>query len=434
MKSLWMDTGHLPYFPPLWGEAKADVLVIGAGMAGILCAWTLQQAGLSCVVAEAATIASGATGGTSAKITAQHGLIYHTLLQTQGKARAKGYLEANRMGLEALSALAASLDCDFQREDHIVYSLTDSTVLQRELSALEMLGYPAELVTGLPLPMPTAGGIRFPNQARFHPIQFLNAIAQDLTIFENTPVRRLSGTTAFTDHGRIQAKYVIAATHFPFLRLAGGYFLKQYQQRSYVIALKGAPKLEGMYLGAQPNSLSFRMQGDFLLLGGGGHRTGQQGGGWAELERFAGTHYPHAEITHRWAVQDCMSLDQMPYIGPYSHRMPGVYVATGFNKWGMTTAMAAARILRDQILGRENPYAQLFSPSRHMPPSRAMANAGEAAKDFFALSPKRCPHLGCALRWNPQEHSWDCPCHGSRFSEAGKLLDNPAPRSRKEFR
>ena len=193
-----------------------------------------------------------------------------------------------------------------------------------------------------------------------------------------------------------------------------------------MLALKNAPIPEGMYLDAQENGLSFRSWGDNLLLGGGGHRTGKKGGGWAELEAFAREHYPDANIVSRWATQDCISLDGIPYIGQYSASTPNLYVATGFNKWGMTTSMAAARILTDLVRGRENPYASLFSPSRSILHRQLGVNALESTVNLLTPSRKRCPHLGCALKWNTQEHSWDCPCHGSRFSEDGKLLDNPA--------
>ena len=181
-----------------------------------------------------------------------------------------------------------------------------------------------------------------------------------------------------------------------------------------------------MYLDEAENGLSFRSHNGRLILGGGGHRTGKQGGSWQELEAFAAAHYPDANITHRWATQDCMTLDGMPYIGQYSANTPNLYVATGFNKWGMTGSMASALLLTDLILGKPNPYAGLFSPSRSMLHPQLGINMLESAKNLLTPTAPRCPHLGCALKWNPQEHSWDCPCHGSRFTAEGELIDNPA--------
>jgi hypothetical protein len=161
-------------------------------------------------------------------------------------------------------------------------------------------------------------------------------------------------------------------------------------------------------------------------LGGGGHRTGKQGGNWRELEEFVRTHYPGARERYRWAAQDCMTLDGIPYIGEYSRSTPDLYVATGFNKWGMTSSMAAAMILRDMILGRNNPWAPVFSPSRSIFHPQLLANAWESGINLMTPTTPRCPHLGCALKWNPQERSWDCPCHGSRFAADGTVLNSPA--------
>ena len=426
MESIWHESVRLPQFPRLEGEVSTDVLVIGGGMAGLLCAYQLNQAGVDCVVTERKRIASGVTGNTTAKLTSQHGLIYGKIGKQFGLEAAGLYLEANEDALSEYRALCREIPCDFEEQSHTVYSRQDVQALEAELVVLSRLGYPAELIGSLPLPFPTAGGVCFPHQAQFHPLKFLSGIIKDLTIFENTPVVSLTKSGAVTAHGTIHANAVIVCTHFPFLNKHGSYFLKLYQQRSYVLALKNAPIPEGMYLDARKNGLSFRHWGDTLLLGGGGHRTGKSGGGWAELEAFAREHYPDAEIVGRWATQDCMSLDGLPYIGQYSASTPNLYVATGFSKWGMTTSMAAARILTDLICGKENPYAALFSPSRSMLRPQLGINTAEATLNLLTPARKRCPHLGCALKWNPQERSWDCPCHGSRFSEDGTLLDNPS--------
>ncbi len=426
MESIWQESVFLPQFPQLRGDVSTDVLVIGGGMAGLLCAYQLKRAGVGCIVAERTRIASGVTGNTTAKLTSQHGLIYSKLARKNGLEAAELYLRANEAALSEYRRLCHEIPCDFSEQSHTVYSRQDVTVLEEELAVLSRLNYPAELVGNLPLPFESAGGIRFPHQAQFHPLKFLNGIVGDLTIYENTPVLSLTKSGAVMEHGAIHAGAVIVCTHFPFLNKHGSYFLKLYQQRSYVLALKNAPIPEGMYLDAQENGLSFRSWGDTLLLGGGGHRTGKTGGGWTELEAFVQAHYPAAKIVSRWATQDCMSLDGLPYIGQYSASTPNLYVATGFNKWGMTTSMAAARILTDLVRGRENPYASLFSPSRSILHRQLGINAMEATVNLLTPSRKRCPHLGCALKWNSQERSWDCPCHGSRFSEDGRLLDNPS--------
>ncbi len=432
MESIWTETARLPQFPPLEGDVNTQVLVIGGGMAGLLCAHELGKAGVQCLVAEAQTIAGGITKNTTAKITAQHGLIYGKLLKRFGKERTGLYYRANQEALEAFRTLCEGMDCDFQEQAHYVYSQREPRILEEELAALEAIGHPAGLAQNLPLPFPTAGAVVFPRQAQFHPLKFLAHIARDLTIYENTPIREIKDGTAAADRGSIHADAIVVATHFPFLNAHGSYFLKLFQQRSYAVALDNAPPLEGMYLDAQENGLSFRSYEGRLILGGGGHRTGSRGGGWALLEAFAKAHYPESRITHRWATQDCMSLDGIPYIGQYSARTPGLYVATGFNKWGMTASMAAARVLTDLITGQSSPYAALFSPSRSILRPQLAVNGWKAAGNLLTPTPKRCPHMGCALKWNPQERSWDCPCHGSRFTEQGKLIDNPAANDLRE--
>ena len=426
MTSLWEKTWEKPVFAPLEGDRSTDVLVIGGGLAGILCAYQLHRTGVSCILAEAATLCGGITRNTTAKATSQHGLIYADLLRKFGAERARQYFDAQEAALRQYRKLCRTADCGWEERDAYVYVRDDPRRLERELLALEKLGIPGEFAGRTPLPVPVAGAIRFPRQAQFHPLRFVSALTGGLEIYEHTAVRELSGTKAVTDRGTIRARKIIVATHFPFLNRHGGYFLKLYQHRSYVIVLENAPDVGGMYVDASPTGLFFRSYGDLLLIGGGGHRTGKPGGGWRELRAFAERHYPQAPERFHWAAQDCMSLDGVPYIGPYSASTPDLYVATGFNKWGMTSSMAAAMILCDLVRGRESPYGAVFSPSRSILRPQLAVNGLEAAVHLLTPTTRRCPHLGCALKWNPQERTWDCPCHGSRFAEDGKLLDNPA--------
>ena len=432
MASLWEETWKHPVFPPLDGDTDTDVLIIGGGMAGILCAYRLHQAGVPYLLAEAETIGSGTTKNTTAKLTSQHGLIYERLIRLFGTERAKQYLTANQEALEAYRELCRGIRCRFEEKDAYVYSRNDRKKLERELAALEKLGFHAEFAEHLPLPFSVAGAVKFPHQAQFHPLEFLSALTKDLHICEHTPVQELVGTTAITPRGSITAKKIIVTTHFPFLNKHGSYFMKLYQHRSYVIALEHAQNVDGMYVDEAQKGMSFRNYGGQLLVGGGDHRTGKQGGGWRELRGFAGRYYPKAVETAHWAAQDCMSLDGVPYIGPYSASTDHLYVASGFNKWGMTSSMVAARILSDLVQEKENPYGDVFSPSRTILRPQLVVNGLEAAAGLLTPTARRCPHLGCALKWNPQEHSWDCPCHGSRFTEDGALIDNPATGDLKE--
>jgi len=416
----------MPSFPALEHDLKTDVLIVGGGMAGNLCANMLEQAGVNYALIEADRICSGVTRNTTAKITSQHGLIYEKLLRMHGPEIARKYWEANEAAITAYRKLAQSIDCNFTQADNYIYSKDNLQKLEAEKEALDKLGIPAELITETQLPFSVKGAIRFRNQAQFHPLKFAAEIAKDLHIYEHTSAREFAGNRVLTDYGTITASKIIITTHFPLINKHGGYFLKLYQQRSFVLALKNAQNIDGMYLDAEENGLSFRSHGEYLLLGGGGHRTGKEGGGWESLREFAKKYYPKAkEVTH-WATQDCISLDGIPYIGRYGRNTPDLFVATGFNKWGMTSSMVAAMILSDMVQGKENPYAQVFRPNRSLLRKQLFANALESAGNLLTLKKPRCPHLGCALRWNRQEHSWDCPCHGSRFDQDGKLLENPA--------
>ncbi len=425
MKSLWTDTASLPHFPKLTKNIKTDVLIIGGGMAGILTAYFLHQQGIKYVLVEKGRICGGTTQNTTAKITAQHGLLYHKLIKSAGQDMALAYLNANQMAVEKFASLCKSIDCDFERQNNYVYS-TDRRKLESEMQALCRLGYKAKLCKSLPLPILSKGAVMFSNQAQFHPLKFVSEIAKDLNIYENTFVREMIKNTAITDSAKIVADKVIVTTHFPFINKHGSYFLKLYQHRSYILALENAPEIDGMYVDDAQNGMSFRSYKNLLLLGGGDHRTGKSGGNWITLRSFALKHYPQATEKYAWAAQDCMSLDDVPYIGKYSKHTHNMYVASGFNKWGMSGSMVSAILLSDAVMGIKNEFAEVFNPSRSILKPQLLVNGIESISGLLTLTPKRCPHLGCALKWNKAEHSWDCPCHGSRFDKNGKVLENPA--------
>lgn len=426
IKSVWTDTCKIREFGKLHGDTKTDVLIIGGGLCGILCAYFLQQEGIDYVLVEKDRIAGGITGNTTAKITSQHGLIYDRLMKAEGREKAAMYLKANQKALEKYRELAVKVNCDFEEKQAGVFSCTDRKKIEKEVRALELLGFPVVFAESLPLPFDMEGAVLFPGQAQFHPLKFIAGIADKLNIFEHTLVERMEGNTAWTDRGKITADKIIVAAHFPFINRHGSYFLKLYQQRAYVIALKSVPDVEGMYIDESTDGYSFRNYKDLLFIGGGGHRTGKPGGKWQKLREFAHTAYPEASEIYHWAAQDCMSLDGIPYIGNYSKNTPDLYVASGFNKWGMTSAMAAAGILCDLAADRDSEFAEVFSPSRSILKPQLFINGLEAAGNLLYPSINRCSHMGCALRWNEQEHTWDCPCHGSRFQEDGTVIDNPA--------
>ncbi len=426
MESIWQKGLERPQFAPLTGEITTDVLIIGGGMAGIICGYMLKSAGVDCVIAEAKSICSGVTKNTTAKITYHHGAIFDTMIHRYGVETAQLYVKAHSEALGEYRRLSKEINCDFRQETSYVYSRTDRAKIEKEVAALQKLGVNAKFTTDLPLPFSVSGAVTVPVQAQFHPLKFAYALARGLRIFENTGILELRPDGAITSSGKIRAKSVIFATHFPFLNKHGMYFLKMYQHRSYVLVLENAPSFGGIYIDEDEKGLSFRHYGDFLLLGGGAHRTGKRGGGWQELADFAAENYPQAHEVCRFATQDCKTLDDIAYIGQYAKKTPSFYVATGFNKWGMTSSMVAGKLLCDLILGKKNEYAAVFSPSRSILHKQLLLNAGSSMLGLLTPTAPRCSHLGCALVYNRQEHSWDCPCHGSRFTKDGRVIDNPA--------
>jgi len=426
VNSIWTETSELPGFSSLEGDISTDVLIIGGGMAGILCAYMLSKARVKYALVEAHRICSGITKNTTAKITVQHGLIYSKILNEFGLEKGSLYLKANIGALNKYTELCKKIKCDFEIKDSFVYSLSDRQKIENEIRVLEKIGLRTDFEKDLPLPFQVAGSVKIKNQAQFNPLKFISAISRNLNIYENTKVMSLAKNTAVIPNGTIKAKKIIIATHFPIINKHGNYFLKMYQHRSYVIGLEKGPQLNGMYVDENEKGMSFRNYKDMLLLGGGDHRTGKKGGNWAELRSFAKKYYPDAKEKFFWATQDCMTLDSVPYIGRYSKNTQDLYVATGFNKWGMTSSMVAALVLLDLVQEKENPYESLFLPSRSILRPQLAVNTFETITNFLCFTGKRCPHLGCSLKWNSAEKSWDCPCHGSRFTEDGQLIDNPA--------
>lgn len=470
MESIWAKTCEIPPRESLPGDLTTQVAVIGAGMAGVLIAAALQESGYQVTVLEAARIGGGQTHNTTAKITSQHGPIYRGLLETLGERKAGQYAQANETAIRAYRNLITrrGIDCDFEEQENFVYG-EDAEALRSEAQAAARLGLPADFVEDTPLPLPTAGAVRFSHQAQFHPLKFLKAMAGELTIYEHTPVLTVEEDRVVTDRGRVKAQHIVFATHYPFLNFPGLYFARMHQERSYVLALENVPHIPGMWIGDAQYSDSFRMYGDLLLLGGAGHRTGdnREGGRYEILREKAAEWFPQSREVTRWSAQDCIPADGVPYIGPYAASRPNWYVATGFQKWGMTSSMTSALIIRDLIRGRNNPYAEVFDPSRFDLSAVAgvAMEGGEAVKGLtkrlFQIPENQatqipaghggvvlldgqkvgvykdedgrlypvdicCSHLGCQLEWNPDEKTWDCPCHGSRYDRFGNLISGPA--------
>lgn len=438
-QSIWSETTKIPGRNPLPGDRKTEVAVIGAGLFGVLAAHYLKEQGKEVIVLEADRIGSGQTRGTTAKITSQHNLIYQKLTKTMGERYAVSYAKANQQAIKEYERLIRKnhIACHFEKKDAYLFSVNESEILRREADCAARCGIPASFVRETELPFPVHGAVRFTDQAQFQPLEFLEAVSGGLTIYERTPVKEVRGNEVITGRGVVRADHIVFACHFPFVNIPGFYFMRMYQDKSYVMALGPVKELEGMYLGIDKNSYSFRSAGDTLLLGHGSHRTGKcpKKNPYEEMRRFQEHFYPGTREYGRWSAEDCMSVDGVPYIGRFSGVISNWYVATGFGKWGMTSSMAAARIVAAQIAGKRLPYEEVFTPQRFRLKASAAAllsHAGESAAGLTkgALpGDLRCPHLGCRLVYNRADGCYECPCHGSQFSRDGNIFAGPAQES-----
>ncbi len=486
-ESLWLDQAARPRYEPLAGTVEVEVAVVGGGIAGLTAALTLKRAGATVAVIEAAGVGTGVTGCTTAKVSALQSTVYSTIRSRHSSERARQYAEASAAGVERLAAIVEEegIDCDLERRPAATYAASDAELeqIEQEAGAASEAGLPVQMVESLDLPYPVAGALVLADQVQLHPVRYVRGLAAAVQgdgshVFENSRVLRVeegSPCTAVTGRGEVRAGHVIVASHYPILD-RGLYFARLEAQRSYCIAARlnrGAPP-RTMAISAGGTTRSLRSYGDHLIVGGEGHPTGS-GKATPErfraLEEFAREHWDIGAVTHRWSAHDPIPYDHLPMIGVYRPGSSRLWVSTGFMKWGLASATFAATILADQIQGRDNAWADAFSPNRVSltsahevaklgakftadlvadrvrPPQGLSADhvpAGEARVLPDGLGKKgvyreadgtlhavslRCTHLGCLLRFNAAERSWDCPCHGSRFDVDGAVLEGPAVRA-----
>jgi glycine/D-amino acid oxidase-like deaminating enzyme/nitrite reductase/ring-hydroxylating ferredoxin subunit len=483
--SPWMTTAPSPGYPALDRDLSVDVAVIGGGITGVTTALLLKEAGASVAVLEARSIAGGTTGYTTAKVTSLHRLIYGELASSFGEEGARIYGEANQAGLGRVVGFVEELgiSCDLKRKPNYTYAAESDQLedVRREAELAQRLGLPATFTTDADLPYEIAGAVRFDDQADFHPRRYVLGLAERLTgagshVFENTRVTSVSQgePSRIKANGRqVEAGHVVVATGMPILD-RGLYFARESPKRSYCIAVRvrGATPA-GMYISAGEPVRSIRthvLDGDELVvIGGEGHKpgTGSPVASYRRLSEWAQRHFDVETIAYRWATQDYMPADGLPYVGrlwPLSDR---ILTATGFRKWGLANGTAAALMLADRINGLPNPWAETFDPGRLKPLAAGPAILKEGLQDAafqiadrirkrgdaagmkpgegrivsagrrqIALSrdalgvlhavSARCTHLGCIVSWNAAEHTWDCPCHGSRFDPTGSVVQGPA--------
>lgn len=421
-KSIWVDTIEMPSFPKLDKNINIDVLIIGGGITGILCAYELKKRNINAVIVEKRKIGQGITKNATAFITAQHETLYQDIIKEYGASKAKSYLDLNLKAVEKFKELAKIYDIDYEECSSTFFSSTSKEKLKLEKEALDLLGYKYEEINKLPLDIPIVGGISFPNQGVLHPLKLIKELSKNLKIYEDSEVIKLRKNYAYTKNNKIITfKNVIITTHFPFINRTGFYFTKMYQRRSYVLAIK-YPHFNGTYCNIDGEDLYFRSYKDYLIIGGNDRDTKEEHK--IEFKDKIKDLIKNKNIEYIWSNQDCVTLDGIPYIGRYDSVHSSWYVATGFNLWGISWAMASSFILADLI---ENKIDNLLvEPKRSVIKKKLIKNLGTTTKNLITFKTPRCTHLGCALHYNEIDEVYECPCHGSRFTKEGELINGPA--------
>ncbi|SFE96690.1 FAD-dependent oxidoreductase [Alteribacillus iranensis] len=485
--SYWLDTTELPRYSPLLENKETDVVVVGGGIAGITTAYLISQRGIKVTLIEGDRILHGTTGYTTAKLTAQHDLIYDRLIKKVGKENAKLYYASNIAAKRFVEKTISEkrIPSNLRKERAYIYAETEKTLkkIEKEWEAYNKLGIDkCAFQEDIALDMRTKGAIVMEDQAQFHPLPYLKRLTEEIvnhggTIYEDTravDLQKGNRVTIKTDKGHtITSKYTAICTHYPFYDKDGSYYAKLEPSRSYTLAIKPDKKYPGgMYLSADHPKRSFRAaEDDLILVGGEGHPTGKVSDTFQHYEAlrdFSEEVFGVTAIPYRWSSQDSNTLDDIPYIGRLTSKDDNVYIATGFKKWGMTSGTAAGLLLADVMTGRENPMEELFDPARvkiNTGFSQFLKNNASVAKSFASGKTKgkkqstkeisidegriletengregvykdihgkvyrvstTCTHMGCDVEWNNSERTWDCPCHGSRFTYDGSVIEGPA--------
>ncbi|WP_141604538.1 FAD-dependent oxidoreductase [Terrilactibacillus laevilacticus] len=488
LSSYWLETCQIPSFPSLKEDIQADVTVVGGGISGVLTAYRLAKEGVKVVLLEANKLLHGTTGHTTAKVTAQHGLIYDEFIQHFGVEKTKQYVDSNIEAINWIKEMIKTdhIDCDYQEHDAIIYATTKQTddLLKKEYKAYQQLGIESEWLTTLPIRVPVISALSMKGQMQFHPIKFLVHMIQEMTklgglIFENTVVNSVDTEPSIkvkTQSGfEVTTDKVVFCTHVPYF-VKGQYFAKLFPYRSYLVATRVSDEYPGgMYYTPDDGTRSIRStthDGETIVFfGGDGHKAGQdeaENRHYDNLLSFGRSVFNIQEEYQSWSAQDNETLDKIPYIGLVKSKQQNIYIETGYRKWGMTLSTVASKLISDLILGKENPYKDLYSPERfYADPSikkLIQENANVAAELIKGKLPKKtksidelqpgeganvvidgkkcgaykdkdgqmfivdttCTHLGCEVQWNHHDQTWDCPCHGSRFLPNGEVMEGPA--------
>lgn len=491
-ESLWQKANPFPNFPSLDSSIDCEVLIVGAGITGLLTAYELRKLGLQVVVIDSDTISSGTTGRTTAKVTAQHGLIYHSMIESAGIDQARGYYESAIDGKNAILQTSTNLHMNIalENKNSIIYTAEEQNVQKvvDEFRAYERLKIPSSYTENIDFPIETKAAISMLEQAQFDPLSYLTNIVKSLvedgvTFYEHTQALDLEQEdriSVHTNNGHtITCTYVVQATHFPFYDPLGMFTTRLIPERSYVYTGKKQPlEIKDMYISCDQPLRSFRSttinNEEYFLIAGEGYIVGkddEHSRPYDSLKTTATNLFPDHTFITQWSAQDYNTMDSIPYIGRLKNKYENIFVATGFKKWGMTTSATAALLIADLIQKKPNPYEKLYTPSRfdasttipsflkqntHVAAQLVKGKVSRDHKDvddlekheattFFKGAKKlgvykdaqekihvvdtTCTHLGCEVVWNPHDYTWDCPCHGSRYLYNGTVIEGPAKKS-----
>lgn len=444
-QSIWM-AGSSGQYEQLKGEARADVAVVGAGVAGLTAAYLLSAAGVGVSVVEAREVGGGASGHTAAFLTSQHGLCYAGLAKRVGTERAALIARANEEAVHLAAGIveAEELSCGFALQDSHAFTCDPKREgeLETEAEAASKLGITADITSSEPFLFPYTAAVRFRGQASLHPVEYMRGLARAVTrsggrIYERSRAVEIPGNTVVTQEGRLRARCVVVATDFPFVNIPGWYSLKMLRRRNCCSALTGIEPPAGLWISCDRGGYAYRGAEDRLIVSRGGHDAGRESdaGCHEAMRRDMLAQFPGAALTALWSAQYADTVDGLPYVGKYSRKTGCMFVSAGFGRWGLSQATLAGRLISDGILDRKNPYAELYSPQRHLSAaawgraaSSGAASAWRLATSAFRPKAPACSHYGCRTAWNSDDKTWDCPCHGSRFDEDGNVLDAPAVR------
>lgn len=426
-KSIWLTNNEKDnkIFPTLTSDLSTKVLIIGGGITGILCAYELQKRNIDYILVEKDKIGLKTTKDTTAFVTVHHETLYQDLIKNKGLKIAKQYLELNIKALEYYKALSEKYDFDYTECTSTLFTNKKPRIILQEVQALNKLGYNSKIIRKLPIDINIKAGITINNQIAINPYKLIKQISQELKIYENTYITKLNNNIAYTkDNHKIIFEKVIIATHYPFKNILGLYFLKLNQKRSYVCSIKSSFSFEGMYCSIDDDGLYFRKYNNNIIIGGNDRFLKDKINNdlISKIEKLN-----LGKIENYWSGQDCITLDGIPYIGKLNKFNNNYLVATGFNLWGFTWAMASSFILADII--QYNKEYEIVSPQRKIVKEELFSNIKTSMKGFISLKTPRCKHLGCKLNYNELEHTWECPCHGTRYDEQGNVIDGPAKKN-----